>query len=292
MHNCFIFFVFLISVVPLFLVKTSRGASSRKVDLGNVCQSMWDSDDDNLKIGKEIVIYTGSRQHPLITVTRLGRRKLQRGVFVKFTALLDNYEADNNVPEKTSSEELQEENAFINSIAVKGGPMEIAFKYLQKKGSILSESLSQFKPILKKMWFDKFAKRGGGNNYSGFEHVFVGELENERRTNFKITKGFHNWIQFLSETKAGRLIHHPPPIRKFVNSQMAIVWTKLQWRGARKPPGSSFFIGTSPSFEMALYTACFFQSSQCTCKINGKSLTITAVNYQRKGYVLTAYPKI
>ena len=25
------------------------------------------------------------------------------------------------------------------------------------------------------MWFDKFAKRGGGNNYSGFEHVFVGK---------------------------------------------------------------------------------------------------------------------
>lgn len=76
--------------------------------------------------------------------------------------------------------------------------------------------------------------------------------------------------------------------------KLALVWAKLRWRGARKPPGSSFFIGTSPAFEMALYTTCFFQSyqsSQCTCRINGKPLTLTAVNFNRKGYVLTAYPK-
>ena len=54
-------------------------------DLGDVCQSMWNVAGDNLKIGKEIVIYTGSsKKHPLITVTELGRKKMQKGIYVKF----------------------------------------------------------------------------------------------------------------------------------------------------------------------------------------------------------------
>lgn len=57
---------------------------SNESDLGNVCQDMWDAAGDNLQIGQEIVIYTGPKQHPLITVTKLGKKKLQRDVFVKF----------------------------------------------------------------------------------------------------------------------------------------------------------------------------------------------------------------
>lgn len=70
-----------------------------------------------------------------------------------------------------------------------------------------------------------------------------------------------------------------------------MIRARFQWGGASKPPGSSFFIGTSPAFEMALYTACFFQSSTCTCQINGKPLTITSVNFNKKGFVLTAFPR-
>ncbi|XP_074639110.1 uridylate-specific endoribonuclease B-like [Acropora palmata] len=291
MHSWFIFFQFILFTVALHVVKTN-GASRRRVDLGNVCQSMWNAADDNLKMGKEIVIYTGSKRHPLITVTKLGRKKLQREIFVKFKALLNNYEADENKPEKTSAVEFREEEAFIDAVSVRGGPMEIAFKHIKEEGKISSQNLDQFKLILKKMWFGKFSKRGRGTYFSGFEHTFVGEMSYDWRTKSKITKGFHNWIQLVSEKEAGRLIYYPPPIRKIVNNELAIVWAKLQWRGAYKTSGSSFFIGTSPAFEMALYTACFFRSSQCACRINGKPLTITAINYQRKGYVLTAYPRL
>ena len=41
------------------------------------------------------------------------------------------------------------------------------------------------------------------------------------RTKSKITKGFHNWIQLVSEKEAGRLIYYHPPIRKFVNNQVS-----------------------------------------------------------------------
>lgn len=54
-------------------------------DLGDVCQSMWNVAGDNLKTGKEIFIYKGSfKNHPLITVTKLGKKKMQRPIYVKF----------------------------------------------------------------------------------------------------------------------------------------------------------------------------------------------------------------
>ena len=54
------------------------------------------------------------------------------------TALLDNYEADENLPEKPSAAKRLEEDAFINAITVNGGPIQIAFNYLKKKGKVSS----------------------------------------------------------------------------------------------------------------------------------------------------------
>ena len=55
-----------------------------------------------------------------------------------FKALLDNYEADESIPEKSSATEQLEENAFINAIAVNGGPIQIALNYLRNKGKVSS----------------------------------------------------------------------------------------------------------------------------------------------------------
>ena len=58
--------------------------SFSKKGLGNVCQDMWNSAGNNLKIGKEIIINSGTRSKPLITLTQQGKRKVRRDVFVKF----------------------------------------------------------------------------------------------------------------------------------------------------------------------------------------------------------------
>lgn len=79
---CYFFLLLMDNFILFFFCLHIFPANER--DLGNVCQSMWNAADDNLKIGKEIVIYTGSKRHPLITVTKLGRKKLQREIFVKF----------------------------------------------------------------------------------------------------------------------------------------------------------------------------------------------------------------
>ena len=37
------------------------------------------------------------------------------------------------------------------------------------------QCLDQFKPVLKKLWFEKYAKKGRYVTSSGFEHTFVGK---------------------------------------------------------------------------------------------------------------------
>lgn len=59
-----------------------------------------------------------------------------RKIFLSLLALLDNYEADENRPEKSNATELLEEDALIDTMVVSGGPMDIAFQYLKDKGSI------------------------------------------------------------------------------------------------------------------------------------------------------------
>ena len=48
-----------------------------------------------------------------------------------FPALLNSYEAEESKEGKPSEQE-----AFIDAVSVKGGPMEIAFKYIKEKGKI------------------------------------------------------------------------------------------------------------------------------------------------------------
>lgn len=291
MSRCYLLLAFMSFVLGESIGKELNTFISKK-DLGNVCQDMWNSAGNNLKIGKEIIINSGTRSKPLITLTQQGKAKVRRDVFVKFKALLDNYEADENKPENFSATEQLEEDTFINIIAVNGGPIHIAFKYLQTKGKVSSGCLDQFKPVLKKLWFEKYAKRGRYPTSSGFEHTFVGELGYSKYSKSKVTKGLHNWLQFLTERTAGRLTYLPPPVAKDVFTEPALIRVKFQWQRTDKPPGSSFFLGTSPDFEMALYTVCFFEASYCTCNVNGKHLSITTINFNNKGNVLTAYPRV
>lgn len=43
-------------------------------------------------------------------------------------------------------------------------------------------------------------------------------------------------------------------------SQPPLINVAFTWKGFNKAGSSSFYIGTSPAFEMALYTACFMES--------------------------------
>lgn len=80
---------------------------------------------------------------------------------------------------------------------------------------------------------------------------------------------------------------------------------KFKWDNAKKTgDGSSFFVGTSPAFDFAIFSACalsLFKEKDievCTCKIHKSELEVTARQIKIKfkkafvatGKISTAYP--
>ena len=78
--------------------------------------------------------------------------------------------------------------------------MGIAHDYLVKKGKSAGD-MRKFKHQLYDLWFKLYRRTRGSRamDSSGFEHVFVGE------TRGKDVIGFHNWIQFYLQEKAGNV---------------------------------------------------------------------------------------
>lgn len=51
--------------------------------------------------------------------------------------------------------------------------------------------------MLTSLWFDLCGRGGRSSSSSAFEHVFVGEIKEQRQGEI-VVSGFHNWIQASS----------------------------------------------------------------------------------------------
>lgn len=117
----------------------------------------------------------------------------------RFIALLDNYEASTGRSEVVTAEEVQENRSFIDAI-METRVMKRAHEFLASCGKT-SHNVVEFKKHLDEIWFKLYRRTKGSKalDSSGFEHVFVGETRN------KEPMGFHNWIQFYLQEKAGKV---------------------------------------------------------------------------------------
>uniref|UniRef100_UPI00358E4926 poly(U)-specific endoribonuclease-A-like n=1 Tax=Myxine glutinosa TaxID=7769 RepID=UPI00358E4926 len=168
------------------------------------------------------------------------------------------------------------------------GPV-IAHPFLVKK-NLASADPRQFKWQLYKIWFDLYG-RGTGNDSSGFEHVFVGET---RKAHEVI--GFHNWIQFYLQEKRGNvdyLGHHARRSRSRPDEEDHLLTLQFSWKQAVKPKGSSF-IGTSPEFEMALYTVAFLLGTEHSSKyrIQVDEYRFDLVCHRSGSHIGSTYPML
>ena len=79
--------------------------------------------------------------------------------------------------------------------------MKRAHQYLNSKGKS-PRDLKDFKLQLYDLWFKLYRRTKGSRalDSSGFEHVFVGETRGGTEV-----LGFHNWIQFYLQEKAGNV---------------------------------------------------------------------------------------
>jgi len=160
---------------------------------------------------------------------------------------------------------------------------------VQKK---VFQSLDEFNTQMLDVWFTFYPnpqKNSRLNFTSGFTHVFLAELES-----FKID-GFHNWDYFAKQEQLNTANYYGYIVSKDLGKHTTVLTCQFKWFDQVKPIGG-FFIGTSPEFEMAVYSLCFFtrRNGKCGVKLNGHYIEI--VNYATrntpKQYVATAYPAV
>ena len=158
------------------------------------------------------------------------------------------------VDETVSYDEKQENIAFINAIC-DTDLMKLAFEKAQEQELFLSNDYNNWKRLLYAIWFKMYSRsyqssRSGIEDSSAFEHTFVGE------TKASGPIGFHNWIRFYLLEKSGELNYkgYVKRAQRSAMCQLRFSWGDVDGDGDDEEKVSSFFIGTSPEFEVAVYT--------------------------------------
>jgi len=217
-------------------------------------------------------------------------------VFVKPTyralfALLDNYEAATGKRETVTREEEKENWRFIHACC-NTAVMRYAHKWCVENG-LAPKNEAAWKKMLYNAWFCLY-RRGTHNDSSGFEHVFVGEFKKGAVT------GFHNWLQFYREERAkkvdyrGYVVNHrrgQPKSR--AKGDEHVLSIKFAWDGEEKPV-STFVLGSSPEYELALYSMCFFSRQEKNkVLIDGVEVEVTCYRIRSKygDKIGTAFPQ-
>lgn len=231
-------------------------------DLSQACNRLWELDLNRLIPGKDYQIDCGEgkkmyQKEDMAAGSLfewLSEDVFRRPTFSRFCSLLDNYNPNEGYKEVVTSQEKQEQAAFIEEIS-RTAPIKYLHKYLSSKG-IFSEDYQEFKKLLSNLWFGLYC-RGGTTSSSAFEHVFVGEIKQRGEE----VSGFHNWIQFYLEEAKGRVDYQgyifPRRRREIPDCDTQLLTVQFEWHGILKSV-STTLVGGSPEFEIALYTLCFF----------------------------------
>ncbi|XP_024996294.1 poly(U)-specific endoribonuclease-B-like [Cynara cardunculus var. scolymus] len=237
-------------------------------DLGQACNKLWDLDHNRLTPGKDYEIDCGEGKKSYqnqdmaegCLFTYLNDEVFKKPTISRFCSLLDNYNPHEGYKEEVTSQEKQEQAAFIEEIC-RTAPIKYLHKYLCLKG-IVSEDPQEFKRMLTSLWFDLYGRGGTSSCSSAFEHVFVGEIKSRGDQS---VSGFHNWLQFYMEEAKGNVDYqgyiYPRRRGQTPDSETQLLTIQFEWNGVLKSV-SSTLVGVSPEFEIALYTLCFYMGNE------------------------------
>lgn len=255
-----------------FQMKVDSKMDFASMSINDAVQKLWEIDVNRLKpnVDYKMNVQKGKKPYlkgdfasdPLFDY--VDRDVFRRPTYKTFLALCDNYTPEVGKKEVVTRGEMRENWNFLEAI-MQSQPMQFCHKFChQKNPDLVPASAKGFKEILYKLWFKLYKRSRGGSrstlDSSGFEHVFIGEIKDEKVT------GFHNWINFYNEEKKGNVDY-----RGYVkprgsnnaaqtNENDHLLSLQFKWHGVEKFVSTSF-IGVSPEFEIALYTMCFLLSA-------------------------------
>lgn len=258
-------------------VNVSTPSTSELADPKLAYSKLWDLDVGRLTPGKEyeanLQTYTTTSRgyrnedwakEPLFT--RVDPAVFQRGTFKMFKDLMDNYETEVGSSEKVTAEELKEEMRFVSAVCA-SPVMKYVEAYCKKKHwgpwerdykAARRYDKGDWKAYVRRIWFELYPRLGGSRvlDSCGFEHVFVGEHALDKQGKPTV-KGLHNWVMFHDMEVKGNLDYKGYLDNKGTQHNGAnncqLLGLQFAWNDKLKP-ASTMFVGTTPEFEMALYT--------------------------------------
>ena len=120
-----------------------------------------------------------------------------RPVYAALTALYDNYNPDVGVKEHHTAGERREEERFLDTV-MQTQVMDMTIQFL-KAEKLFTKSKSEFRRLLRELWFDVYSRGKRILGSSGFEHVFLGEQKEGA------VQGLHNWVFLHHLEQRGKL---------------------------------------------------------------------------------------
>jgi len=185
--------------------------------------------------------------------------------------LHDDYKPRASAPEDQEHNrvELAEIENFLGKV-VNTPTMQRTNSFLRRVGLLNNQSLS-WKGLLRHIWFDLYSRHRGVLGSSGFEHVFLGEIDDGK------VKGVHNWIWLYKMEKNGAIDyqgHISAP-----TSNPVLLSNRFNWyfeHHAYRKSKTSFILGSTPEFDMALFTVCLLKHPNRVSKfkINGSTFMV------------------
>lgn len=287
-------FSLLVLALGSALAKSSSLYGGTSAQFSYIANRLWKLDTNRLKIGTDIQIskqgkapwynsWTDYASTPLIRYVR--PTTLLKPTYKAFLSLLDNYISEVNRREQITNGETTEDYTFLNAV-MNTSVMREAHKYLVQMGKS-SSSHTTFKSQLYDLWFRPYYRSSKNRiqDSSGFEHVFVGETDS---TQTKVL-GFHSWLQFYLQEK-NRNLDYLGYLKTGGNPNLLM--TKFTWKHNMKQIGS-FFLGTSPEFDVALYTVSYLMGfNDLVVNLGGTNIKITCYGINRNRSIGTCYPDI
>ncbi|KAJ8672657.1 hypothetical protein QAD02_003916 [Eretmocerus hayati] len=224
---------------------------------------------------------------PLLMVPRTFFKKLPTIQLLQ--KLYDNYDMNSLHAESVTEQEILEEDEFIDAI-LNTSVMMHTMDFLARKG-YFRKDLNEYKATLKRIWFTQYSRTNHTSHQgsSGFEHVFLVE---KKRGNH-IT-GLHNWIFFATEEYHNKADYLGYISKEVLADRAAVLKFYVSYLGKTKL--TSMFIGTTPEFDIALFTLCFYARPNKNCKVllgNTKVTIQSWVQYSNNEVLIgSSFPKI
>ncbi|GMT31448.1 hypothetical protein PFISCL1PPCAC_22745, partial [Pristionchus fissidentatus] len=212
---------------------------------------------------------------------------LRKPSYEQFISLMNNFNRNTGEtePNVSANEDKNEKTAFLTTV-LSSKPMQRLYAFLKSKGHPFATDPVTWRYWIAQLWFVNYSRARGRADTSGFEHVFIGEVKNDE------ISGMHNWLRFyMLERDPNAHFDYKGFVVKRFNMMAAV---KFTWEREMKRSGS-MLIGTSPEFDMSLYTLCFLSRrgrDTCDVEVNGCPLQITSYDLvqNRKVFIGSIFP--